>query len=179
MSNTAADDLLPHSVESYLVGFRSPVIRAVVEAVTQQLAADARASTHSKAENGFLLAKQITEIARQIEQIGTAVREKSAQTSAIVLARTSDGICKPSRPSSTPRGPDEFPPVGMAVGLCVVVPGRLERPSPALQAGVLPIGRQNHGCLARTQTTPLQPSRSQENGGSGPCTNESSLHRQP
>lgn len=34
----------------------------------------------------------------------------------------------------------------------LVAPGRLERPSPTLQVGVLPVGRQGHGCCARIRT---------------------------
>ena len=33
----------------------------------------------------------------------------------------------------------------------VVAPGRLERPSPDFRTGVLPVGRQGHGCCARAR----------------------------
>lgn len=80
-------DLLPYAVESYLSDFRSPVIQAVIAAAIRQLASDPAAAMHSRTENGFQVAKRITEIARQIEEIGATVRTKSAQASTVSLAR--------------------------------------------------------------------------------------------
>lgn len=80
-------ELLPHAVESYLADFRSPVIQAVIATVLRDLASDPAAAKHSRTENGFQVAKQISEIARQIEAVGAAVRTKSAQGSTVSLAR--------------------------------------------------------------------------------------------
>jgi hypothetical protein len=83
-----AGDLLPHSVESYIAGFRSPAIRDVIAVVTNQLAADPDAAKPSRTENGFLAAKQLAEIGRQITDIAGMVRTKSAQSSTVSLHRS-------------------------------------------------------------------------------------------
>lgn len=71
--------LLNSSVETYLNGWTSPLMRAAIRDALLVLGRDPHAEKHSRTENGLALAKHLRHLSRSLDSIAAGVQERSSQ----------------------------------------------------------------------------------------------------